>query len=346
MALAQSAGPAMEGSEAAAPTPPHPVIRFGVSLVAAATTVVLLFTIGGFFARWHWRLEQVCHFRVQYVWLLVAAGAVLFVARRPKLAAVAMVGGLVNAALIVPIYLPAGGTRVTKHAAAPLKVISFNVLSSNPRKAGVVEWLRSESADVVLLMEIHPAWINSLELLRDMYPHQKVVARRDNFGIALLSKTPWSKVSVQTFSPAELPSLHATLQHAGRPLTFLGTHPLPPGTSQMAADRNEQLRQVGAFVRGIASDGSGQPARPLVLAGDLNLTEHSPYFRDLLRASGLADTRQGIGIQASWSPKFPFLSLPLDHILASRELAVSSRRLGPQLGSDHRPVVVQLAWRD
>ncbi|MCU0878609.1 MAG: endonuclease/exonuclease/phosphatase family protein, partial [Pirellulaceae bacterium] len=106
------------------------------------------------------------------------------------------------------------------------------------------------------------------------------------------------------------------------------------------------LRQVGWFARGIAFDVGGRPAEPLVLAGDLNLTEHSPYFRDLLRASGLADTRQGIGIQASWSPRVPLLSLPLDHVLVSRELAVVSRRLGPPLGSDHRPVVVQLAWRE
>jgi endonuclease/exonuclease/phosphatase (EEP) superfamily protein YafD len=346
MTLARCAGSPIAEREKAAPTPPHPVIRFGVSLVAAATAVVLLLTIAGLFARWHWRLEQVCHFRVQYLWLLVAAAAVLFAARRRKLAAVAMVGALVNAALIVPIYLPAGGTNVANQTAAPLKVISFNVLSSNPRQADVVEWLRSESADVVLLMEIHPAWINSLESLRDVYPHQKVVARRDNFGIALLSKAPWSKQSLCTFSPAELPSLQATFEHAGRPLVFLGTHPLPPGTSQMAADRNEQLRQIGFYALGKALDADGQPAEPVVLAGDLNLTEHSPYYRDLLRASRLTDSRQGIGIQASWSARFPFLSLPLDHVLVSRELAVISRRLGPHLGSDHRPVVVQLAWRE
>jgi endonuclease/exonuclease/phosphatase (EEP) superfamily protein YafD len=346
MTLARSAGSPIAEREEAAPTLPHPVIRFGVSLVAAATAVVLLFTIAGFFARWHWRLEQVCHFRVQYLWLLAATAAVLFAARRRKIAAVAMIGALVNAALIVPIYLPARGTNGANDSAAPLKLISFNVLSSNPRQAEAIEWLRGESADVVLLMEVHPSWIDSLESLRDVYPHQKVVARRDNFGIALLSKAPWSKVSVEAFGPAELPSLQAEIEHEGRSLTFLGTHPLPPGTSQMAADRNEQLRQVGWFARGIAFDVGGRPAEPLVLAGDLNLTEHSSYYHDLLRASGLADTRQGIGIQASWSPKFPFLSLPLDHVLVSRDLAIVSRRLGPPLGSDHRPVVVQLAWRE
>jgi endonuclease/exonuclease/phosphatase (EEP) superfamily protein YafD len=179
-----------------------------------------------------------------------------------------------------------------------------------------------------------------------LYPHQKIVARQDNFGIALLSNTPWSTVSVETFSPAELPSLQAEFEHEGRSLTFLGTHPLPPGTSRMAADRNEQLREVAKFARRIALDADGQPAEHVVLAGDLNLTEHSPYFRDFLSISGLTDSRQGIGIQASWSARLPLLSLPLDHVLVSRELAVVSRRLGPHLGSDHRPVVVQLGWRE
>jgi endonuclease/exonuclease/phosphatase (EEP) superfamily protein YafD len=39
------------------------------------------------------------------------------------------------------------------------------------------------------------------------------------------------------------------------------------------------------------------------------------------------------------------LRLPIDHILIGPGLAVLDRRLGPDTGSDHLPVVADLAWR-
>jgi endonuclease/exonuclease/phosphatase (EEP) superfamily protein YafD len=57
----------------------------------------------------------------------------------------------------------------------------------------------------------------------------------------------------------------------------------------------------------------------------------------------LRDTRAGFGIQASWPTQIPPLGIPLDHCLVSPELVVLDRRLGPAVGSDHRPVILELA---
>jgi endonuclease/exonuclease/phosphatase (EEP) superfamily protein YafD len=186
----------------------------------------------------------------------------------------------------------------------------------------------------VLLLEVDEAWKRALGELADVYPQQHVVARDDHFGLALLSRIPWDRIETLQTGDAELPTVVAEwpLDESGR-LTFIGSHPLPPGSRVMAKMRNEQLRELAALAK--------QTSGPVILAGDLNVTSFSPYFRDLLRDSGLWDSRQGRGIQATWGP-MPLLEIAIDHCLLSREFAVRHRYVGPHLGSDHRPVTIDV----
>jgi endonuclease/exonuclease/phosphatase (EEP) superfamily protein YafD len=248
---------------------------------------------------------------------------------------VAVGAAVVNLVTILPIYVPVGHAKpVPVATGTPLRLVSFNVLGKNREYEQVAAWLRRESTEVVLLMEVQPHWMPSLESLSDLYPHQHVISRRDNFGIALLSKTRWNDIKTVEFGSAELPSIVATLDCGGQSFMLIGTHPVPPRLSR----RNHCLQRTACGHWPFIQQGTG----PVIVAGDLNLTEHSPYFHDLLRTSGLADSRQGIGIQASWAPRLPGLDLPLDHMLVSLEWQVATRRVGPHLGLDHRPVVAGL----
>jgi endonuclease/exonuclease/phosphatase (EEP) superfamily protein YafD len=182
---------------------------------------------------------------------------------------------------------------------------------------------------------VQPQWLREIESLQDLYPHQHIVPRRDNFGIALLSKLAWTDVRMEEFG-SEVPSIVAHLELDGQPWLLIGTHPVPPGSRRAAAARNDQLAAIG--------DSAGRQSIPVVVTGDLNLTDHSPYFHDLLHAGKLRDSRQGFGVQASWQSRLPLVALSLDHCLVSQEWHVSERRVGPHLGSDHRPVITSLNW--
>jgi len=58
----------------------------------------------------------------------------------------------------------------------------------------------------------------------------------------------------------------------------------------------------------------------------------------------LPDSRAGRGIQPSWPASLPAaLRIPIDHCLVSPGIAVVGRQLGPQVGSHHLPVIVDLA---
>jgi endonuclease/exonuclease/phosphatase (EEP) superfamily protein YafD len=87
--------------------------------------------------------------------------------------------------------------------------------------------------------------------------------------------------------------------------------------------------------------------------GDLNITMWSPYYRRFVSKTGLWNTRQGSGILPTWRPvKIRFwrlpsalswlLALPIDHCLVSPAIAVPQIRPGPDVGSDHLPLIVDL----
>lgn len=78
--------------------------------------------------------------------------------------------------------------------------------------------------------------------------------------------------------------------------------------------------------------------------GDLNVTMWSSNYSKLIADSGLANSRKGFGILATWPMFFPLLSIPLDHCLVSPGIGINACRSGPDIGSDHLPLIVELAF--
>src|SRR4051794_19022766 len=99
------------------------VLQLIVGLAAAGTVVVAGLTLCGFGAKWWWRFELACHFRVHYFWLLALASTVLWAARRRQLAVVGAIAACVNLMAILPIYwpLPNRSCRGTQ-----FRIVSFN----------------------------------------------------------------------------------------------------------------------------------------------------------------------------------------------------------------------------
>jgi endonuclease/exonuclease/phosphatase (EEP) superfamily protein YafD len=146
---------------------------------------------------------------------------------------------------------------------------------------------------------------------------------------------PLDQHEVREFSRDQVPTIVSWLTVEGREMVLVGTHPLPPIGEARSALRNDQLRAIAEFLN--------QTDARRVLVGDLNTTSWSPHFRELLAAADLVDSRRGFGVQPTWFALGGLLRLPIDHVLVSPEIEVMSRRIGPDIGSDHRPVIVDLS---
>jgi endonuclease/exonuclease/phosphatase (EEP) superfamily protein YafD len=210
-----------------------------------------------------------------------------------------------------------------------LSVASANVHVDNRDTQALAAWLAAERPHVVVLLEVSPAFAEGLRTLTG-YPYRKLVPADTPFGLAVLSRQPLS--NVQVLQDAEgMPHIEVDLHWQGRRVRLAALHLMPPLSAHYHGARNDKLRSVAA-----AAHDSGQPA---LLVGDLNATPWSSAFTGLQsqgfrRAGGLRPTWPAGG--GGWA------GIPIDHVTGTAQWTVASSRLGPDVGSDHLPVVVQL----
>src|SRR5690606_598491 len=220
----------------------------------------------------------------------------------------------------------------------PIVLMSVNVEWRNTSSERLLEMIRTESPDAVLVVEYTDDWRERLEPLFTHYPHRVLRpdddGRPDNgaFGIALLSRLPLR--DARAIRIESTPAIDATLVAPGGELRLIGVHLRPPTSARWAAERNRQLDALARLVA--ESDG------PVAVAGDFNLSPYPPYFSDLLRAAGLRDSRPGAGPDFTWPSFLPVLGIPIDHVLITPEVRGAAYRRLAAFGSDHYPIVVEL----
>ena len=83
--------------------------------------------------------------------------------------------------------------------------------------------------------------------------------------------------------------------------------------------------------------------RPAVAFGDFNMTYYSPELADLLHRSGATSSQLGFGIQATWPRQFRPAGIAIDQSVYTGALTAVRRHRGPNLGSEHRALVVTYA---
>lgn len=284
-----------------------------------------------------WLVELPAHWQ----WLYLVAGATSLV-----LLMLSGRSGMGKGWLALPA-LALGGVFLWQPASLPrgaepadpgtvLTVGTANLNAATTDFGPLTDWLASADApDVVFLQEFTE--LARQALVRDTavaarYSHRLTVPDPSPFGLAVLSRHPLS--DMQALQPKDLRDtlrLRATVEWRGRPVHLSALHPMPPLDASFAQARDRALVQEAQHLT--------QAGGLSLLAGDLNTT---PWARGLFTVEGRM--RRANGMAPSWPNAFGWLSvLPLDHVLASSGWQVVDSRIGPDLGSDHRPVVVRLS---
>ena len=299
----------------------------------ALIALVLAF-LAGWLAPLGWPFELFVHFRLQLLVAAAALGILLLLLRRPVLAVVAL--GLALPLLVTSLHTGPVAVAAPSCGAMQIRVITANLQFSNHDHRRFSEWLLAHPADLVVAQEVTAAWAQSLRATAVGYPHSRIVAREDPYGMAVFSRWP---MHVETVDLAVdgLPSMLVSLDAPDGPLQVLALHTRWPITPQLHLLRNRALDRAALLVR--------QDSARTLLVGDLNLTPYAPRFARLLRDSGLHDALAGQTWRATWRRGFWPLALPIDHVLVPPTTCVDRVEIGPDIGSDHRPLMAVMRRR-
>jgi endonuclease/exonuclease/phosphatase (EEP) superfamily protein YafD len=236
--------------------------------------------------------------------------------------AVAALGGLL---LMAPEFLRPAPPRAAANAPGALKLIQFNAWGGRGGIEAIAEWIAAQRPDIVVMEE------TTRPLREAVRAKTGLVLTGGRSNVAVFSRLPPLE-DVRPSSDAEGPMMRnaATFATAAGPATVIGVHyPWPTEWDRMAGAA-ELVAQVRAY-----------PSATTILAGDFNSTPWSFQRQREDRDFGLIRRTRAL---FSWpTGPLPLPLMPIDHVYAGSAWATVSVTRGPNLGSDHYPVVVVLA---
>jgi endonuclease/exonuclease/phosphatase (EEP) superfamily protein YafD len=300
--------------------------------IALTTLVALLSvaTLAGFLDQLNWVFEPAAFFRLQYAAVLGLAGIAALAFRRLRLAAIAVAIAGVNIAAIAPWH---GADNPAAPPGAPaVRIVAFNVDGSNRRYSELAPLIERLRPDILGLTELTPAWARTAATASPRVRPRRLVPQQNVYGMGVLSVDRPNTVSVERFPATGPITLVAHFSIAGRALTFVLVH---VHTSFAGSVHERELRALAAA--------RPQLGRRLVVCGDFNTVPWSAQLGEFAESTGLRDAFAGSWPVYSWPAWSPLLRVPLDHCLVSDGLAVRGRSFGPSSGSDHFPLIVDLA---
>ena len=302
-------------------------MRRGVVVLVGLLAIV---TVAGFLDRISWVFEPATVFRRQYVVLLLVVALLALALRQWYLVVAAIALAVVNVVAIAPWQ---DGPRSAASSADPtLRIVAFNVRSGNHRYDELAQLIARLRPDVLGLVELTPGWAHAAESASSRVRPRRFVVRRGAYGMGLLTAATPTAISARRF-PADGPVvLIAHFNIRDRPLTFVLVHVHTPFAGSV---HERELRALAAARPSLGSR--------LIVCGDFNTVSWATQFRDFSRSAGLTDVFRGAWHAYSWPSWSRLLGVPLDHCLISGGLAVRERHFGPSIGSDHFPLVVDVA---
>ncbi|GAB2177869.1 endonuclease/exonuclease/phosphatase family protein [Dongia sp. agr-C8] len=222
-----------------------------------------------------------------------------------------------------------------------LKVATFNVWTRNREFDRIMAYLREERPDIVFLEEVKEKHKQVFAALKDLYPTQ-VTCHESTIDCEtmLLSRFPARMQRAGRINGALPSAAIAEFEIDGRILTAVAVHVVWPFPMAGADAQREQLLHLAESLDAFQG--------PLLVGGDFNGGAWVRNQQDFRKRTGLAGEP---GYHPTW-PALPiaghdvpdWLRLPIDHVFSRGGPLVTAAEVGPELGSDHLPLMTTVAW--
>jgi endonuclease/exonuclease/phosphatase (EEP) superfamily protein YafD len=313
-------------------SPWSPAARAARRVVAGVVLIVGLATVLGLLDRVYWVFELADVFRLQYLALLTAAALAAALLRRPWLGGAALLLGAVNAAVLGIALIPTA-TAASGTPAGSLRLVVANIEVGNTDVDAVRRLVRRTHPDLLGLTELTPALAARLEPTLHGYRGRVVATRTDAYGIGVYSRRPLHSTGIVHWPADGPPSIVVRIRVAGKPVSLVVTHVHTPFAGSI------HVRQLEAL-----ADARPALGRRAAVCGDFNTPPWSGPIRDFAADGHLRDLYGGSAWSAySWPTWSSLLRVPLDNCFVGEGVAVRGHYHGPDDGSDHRPLVVDIA---
>ena len=278
------------------------------------------------------------HIGLACVACLAAAG----LSRSWRLAVIAGMGMLMG---IGPtLFASLSPAKAPAPASSTMRLMSINVHLYNRNAASLLNTVRRAAPDVLVLQEYSQAIDDAVRgALAEEYTYQLRKPQAENGdGWAVYSRRP-RLAPIDTALQLDRSKRQArfAVRLADKEVIVYALHL----TSPQSMDKIGRNRaEVADLVELLATE-----TKPVILAGDFNFTS-STANAAALRARGMRDTHDlaGQGRGSTWR----FRKLPLayrlpgfriDHIFVGPELTCTNARVLDIAGSDHRPILADIA---
>jgi len=295
------------------------------------------------------------------IYLFVPLALVLLVAivcRNRWLGVAFLIGLLALILLWGDHFIPASNEKSSDQPS--LRVMTYNVLAWHDYYEPILETIRYEDPDVLLIQELNNGLAEVLEHeLIEEYPYQVLDPVDNPEGIGVISKFPLNP------SDISLPQLWAggpqilNLEWNGQKILLVNFH-LTPTTGIFPLDEEDARIRAREKETQLLS-GLAIQSGPVIMGGDANMSFLSDAYKIMTKnlvdayrsvGSGLGHTFPGSTLPESDRPHIGNLFVPawlmrIDYIFHSDDWAAISAHTAKIDGvSDHRGVVVDLIHKD
>jgi endonuclease/exonuclease/phosphatase (EEP) superfamily protein YafD len=272
------------------------------------------------------------------IWIatsLALLGATALVDAARTTLAGALLATLAPVLLVAPELIAALRPTSRPAASAPqLTLLTINLWSANQSVDAVDRLIRAENPDIIIAQEAWAPWKGYLESLAPEYRVQAGCRYDSDCNVVILSRLRLIEAIAAPDHGMAAIRLELPARFGAGEVDVLGVHLTRP-MSQAAA--RDQLAQVAAM--------RGKLAQSVLAAGDFNTT---PWSR-LRELDHLLPATRRTRAMFTWpTPTRGFTALDLhapmaiaaiDHVYASDDWRVVELRRGPDVGSDHYPII-------
>ena len=238
-----------------------------------------------------------------------------------------------------------------------IRLMTFNTGFSTDF-ANIRELILIEKPDIIQFQEISPQMYDKLKSLKSFFPYNVGLRTPPKpFSSIILSKYPLKNNKVVDYYTVLTKVILDETE-----LTFIGTHlspplnqlllnlysdmyfnytkvprpeePLPRTNLELAIKQMEYLKTL--------IDNNNQN---LILMGDLNMATTSKRFTNFLKETNLYTYISYKHPTSTWPAFMPnYLGIQIDHVLFSKNFKMIGKKTTNHFGSDHRPLIVDLAF--